>query len=131
MYLQSFLLLPTLAASVLANYRVEGTTYGVDSDLIAVPLALGGRVSNDIYTRCQELDEKGEQISTGEECVWNGLQYMIQALSDAHNAFQAVALLSNTISGVERTPTLPVPQLWPPLLLWTLLNLISDWHRRN
>jgi hypothetical protein len=106
MYLRSFLLLPTLAAIVLANYRVEGTTYGVDSDLIAVPIASGARVTNDIYTRCQELDEKGEQISTGEECVWNGLQYMIQALSDAHNALQAVALLSNTVSGVEPLPSI-------------------------
>jgi hypothetical protein len=104
MYLRSLLLLPTLAASVLANYRVEGTTYGVDSDLIAVPLARGARVTNDIYTRCQELDENGEQISEGEECVWNGLQYMIRALSDAHNALQAVALLSNTVSGVEPLP---------------------------
>jgi hypothetical protein len=104
MYLPSALLLPLLAASALANYRVNGTTYGVNSDLLATPLVPGARVMNDVYTGCQQLNEKGEQISKGEECVWNGLQYMIHVLGLAHNAIQAVALLNNTVSGVQALP---------------------------
>jgi hypothetical protein len=104
MHLPSALLLPILAAGVLANYRVDGTKYGYDSDLIATSLVPGGRVMNDVYTGCQQLNEKGEQISKGEECVWNGLQYMLQALKDAHNVLQMVALLNNTVSGVQSLP---------------------------
>jgi hypothetical protein len=102
MYLPSALLLPILAASALANYRVDGTTYGVY--LLATPLLPGARVMNDVYTGCQQLNEEGEQISKGEECVWNGLQYMIEALFDARDVLQTVALLSNTVSGVQALP---------------------------
>lgn len=101
MHLHSALLMPILAIGVLANYRVNGTTYGVEPDLIAAPLKPGARVTNDVYEHCREINEAGEQVSTGEECFGNALQYMIQALSDAHNAEQTVALLSNTTSGVQ------------------------------
>jgi hypothetical protein len=104
MYLPSALLLPILAASVLANYRVDGTTYGFNSVLHATPLAPDARVMKDVYTGCQLLNEKGEQISKGEDCVWDGLQYMIQALFVAHDVLQTVALLSNTVSGVQALP---------------------------
>jgi hypothetical protein len=93
-------MLSITAASVLADHQVDGTS----SYLVAAPLVPGKMVINDTYTHCEGLNANGEQVSGGEECFWNGLQYMLQALSDAHNDLQAVALLSNTVSGVESLP---------------------------
>jgi hypothetical protein len=70
------------------------------SDLIATPLASDTRVANDVYNHCKELDEDSVQVSEGEECVWNALQYMIQALSDAQSVTR-VALLSNTVDNMQ------------------------------
>lgn len=108
MHLQPALLISILAIGVSATYRVDGTNYGSESDLIVAPQVPGARVTNDIYNHCNETNEGGEQISDGEECFGNALQYMVQALSDAHNVKQMVALLSNTVSGVQSLALGPV-----------------------
>ena len=100
MHLPSALLVTRLAIGVSAIYPVDGTNYGIESDLIATPLAPDTRVVNDVYNHCKELDEDSVQVSEGEECVWNALQYMIQALSDAQSVTR-VALLSNTVDNMQ------------------------------
>jgi len=100
MHLPSALLVTGLTIGVLAIYPVDGTNYGIESDLIAAPLAPDTRVANDIYNHCKELDDDSVQVSEGEECFWNALQYMIQALSDAQSVMR-VALLSNTVDNMQ------------------------------
>jgi hypothetical protein len=122
MYLRSVLMLPITAASVLTNYRIDGT----NSYLVAAPLVPGKMVINDTYTHCEGLNANGEQVSGGEECFWNGLQYMIQALGDAHNDLQAVALLSNTVSGVESLPpTMTISNATNPIATISTYSLDS------
>lgn len=100
MHLRVALLVSVLAISGSA-YRVDGSEYGFESDLVINPLVNGARVTNDLYNNCTEKNEVGEQVSYGEDCIGRALQYMIEALSDAHNANQMVALLSNTVNGVQ------------------------------
>jgi hypothetical protein len=100
MHLPSALLVTRLAIGVLAIYPVDGTNYGIESDLIAAPLAPGARVANEVYNHCKELDQDSVQVSDGEECIWNALHYMIQALNDAQSTMR-VALLSNTVDNMQ------------------------------
>jgi hypothetical protein len=104
MHFQTALVIPILAIGALATYTVEGSEFGLDSDLKAVPLAIGARVVNDVYTDCTEKTDIDGQIIEGEECFAHALQYMIQILSDVHDSSQFVALLSNTVSGVQSGP---------------------------
>jgi hypothetical protein len=100
MHFQTALVIPILAVGALATYTVEGSEFGLDSDLKAVPLVAGERVANDVITNCKEITEGDGQDIEGEECFAHALQYMIQILSDAYSSNQFVALLSNTVSGV-------------------------------
>jgi len=101
MHFQTALVIPILAIGALATYPIEGSESGLDYDLKAVPLVVGVRVMNDVYTNCAEKTETDGQDIKGEECFAHVLQYMIQTLSDAHNSNQLVALLSNKVSGVQ------------------------------
>lgn len=104
MHFQTALVIPIFAIGALATYMVEGSEFGLDSDLKAVPLAIGARVVNDVYTDCTEETDIDGQIIEGEECFAHALGYMIQILSDVHDSSQFVALLSNTVSGVQSGP---------------------------
>lgn len=101
MHLQIAPLIGILAIGALATYPVDGSKYGLDSDLVAVPLVTGVKVTNDIYDNCTEKTEGGGQVINGEECFAHALQYMIQFLSDVRDSNQFVALLSNTVSDVQ------------------------------
>jgi hypothetical protein len=100
MHLQSILLIPIFALSVLADPPISITKDGVDSYLVVAPLATGDRVAIDVYDKCEERNKDGVQISAGEECLWNAILYMIQALHDAYN-LTGVALLSNTVNNMQ------------------------------
>ena len=100
-------MIPILAIGALAVYPVDGSDYGLDSDLKTVPLVDGVRVTNDIYNNCTENIEGDGQTINGEECFAHALQYMIGILSDVHNSNQFVALLSNTVNGVQSIPPVP------------------------
>jgi hypothetical protein len=100
MHFQTALVIPILAIGALAIYPIEGSESGLDYDLKAVPLVVGVRVMNDVYTNCAEKTETDGQDIKGEECFAHALQYMIQILSDAYSSNQFVALLSNVVSGV-------------------------------
>ena len=107
MHFITALVIPILAIGALATYPVEGSESGLDYDLKAVPLVTGVMVTNDIYTNCAEKTEIDGQDIKGEECFAHVLQYMIQILSDAHNSNRFVALLSNTVSGVQSIDAVP------------------------
>jgi hypothetical protein len=100
MHLQSILLIPIFALSVLADPPTSITKDGVDSYLVVAPLATGDRVAIDVYDKCEERNKDGVQINEGEKCLWNAILYMIQALRDAHN-LTGVALLSNTVNNMQ------------------------------
>jgi hypothetical protein len=101
MHLQSILLIPIFAIGVLADDpRISITKDGVDSYLVFAPLATSEAVAGEVYDKCEERDKDGVQINQGEQCLWNAILYMIQALRDAHNVTE-VALLSNTVNNMQ------------------------------
>lgn len=60
----------------MAIYPFKGSNYG----LLMNPLAPGAEVANDIYDNCKKLDEAGNVVSQGEDCVVYVIQYMVDAL---------------------------------------------------
>lgn len=76
MHFPTIIAIQYLAIAAMAIYPFKGSNYG----LLMNPLAPGAKVANDIYDNCKKLDEAGNVVSQGEDCVVYVIQYMVDAL---------------------------------------------------